>query len=59
MNDSSQVPENHPVRRVFENLTERALIQSSLPDRDLHAYMSDLLVDFMWTNNMYRSGRED
>ncbi len=59
MKESSQVPENHPVRRVFENLTERALIQSSLPDRDLLAYMSDLLVDFMWTKNLYRLKDED
>jgi hypothetical protein len=49
----AQIPENHPLRKLFRNLTDRALAQSSLPDRDLLTYLSNLLVDFAYIENVY------
>lgn len=47
------LPENHPARRLFRTLAGRALDQSSLSDKDILLYLSDLLLHFMWTDNLY------
>ncbi|MBI4445861.1 MAG: hypothetical protein HY645_08110 [Acidobacteria bacterium] len=44
--------ENHTI--FFRNLTGRALTQSSLSDKDLLLYLSDLLIDFMYIDHLYR-----
>lgn len=59
MSQSYQVPQNHPLRRVFRSLTDRALTQSSLPDKDLLLYITDLLIDFMYIENLYRLQDKD
>ena len=46
-------PENHPVKKLFRNLTDRALAQSSLQDGDILLYLSDLLIHFMYIENLY------
>jgi len=46
--------ENHPVRKTFRTLAERGLRQSNTPDPDLSGYLSDLLVDFISSDNLYR-----
>jgi hypothetical protein len=51
--NQTQIPENHPLRKLFRSLTDRALVQSSLPDRDLMVYLSNLLVDFAHIENVY------
>lgn len=52
--EQRQFPENHPVKKLFRTLTDRALIQSDLPDGDLLRYLTDLLVEFMCVENLYR-----
>ncbi len=52
--ESSQLPENHPLKRLFWNLTDRALTQSSLEDRDILLYLSDLLIHFTHIENLYK-----
>ncbi len=54
MFDSNQVPQNHPLRRLFRTLADRALTQSSLTDRDILLYLSDLLLDFTHTERLYQ-----
>lgn len=54
MIDSIELPENHPLKRLFRNLTDRALTQSSLTDKDILLYLSDLLVNFTHIENLYR-----
>ena len=49
-----KIPENHPLRKLFRSLADRALEQSSLPDNDLLFYLTDLLIDFMHVENVYR-----
>ncbi|MGH9338716.1 MAG: hypothetical protein ACRD1R_03785 [Acidobacteriota bacterium] len=54
MKAPKEIPENHPVKRHFRKLADRALTQSSLTDKDILYYLSDLLVDFMYVENLYR-----
>lgn len=54
MIDWSQIPDNHPVRKLFEKLTDRAFAQTSLRDRDLHRYISTLLLQFMHIDSLYQ-----
>lgn len=48
------LPENHPVKKLFRKLTDRALTQSSLPDKDILSYLVDLLTEFMYIENLYK-----
>ncbi|MFQ5741858.1 MAG: hypothetical protein ACE5JX_22920 [Acidobacteriota bacterium] len=52
--DWTQIPENHPVKKLFRTLTNRALAQSSLPDNDILIYLSDLLLEFMYVERLYK-----
>ncbi len=58
---SKQDPANHPLRRVFRSLTDRAFDQTRLCDGALLSYLSDLLTDFAHTEQLYqlrdKSGR--
>ena len=54
MIDWSRISENHPVRKLFEKLADRALSQTSLSDRDVHRYVSTLLLQFMHTDSLYQ-----
>lgn len=53
MFDSQNIPDNHPVKKLFRGLTDRALTQSSLTDKDIFIYLVDLLIDFMYVENLY------
>lgn len=59
MNQARRIPENDPVKRLFRNLADRGLTQSSVSDRDLLVYLSDMLVDFMYVENLFRLKDED
>lgn len=48
------IPENHPIKQLFRDLTERALIQTRLRDEDVLSYLANLLVDFVYMENLYR-----
>jgi hypothetical protein len=48
------VPEDHPLRTLFHELTERGMGQLNLHDRDTIQYVTNLLTDFVHIENMYR-----
>jgi hypothetical protein len=48
------VPDNHPIRRFFHELTERGLGQLKLHDFDTVDYLTNLLTEFIDIENMYR-----
>ena len=48
------IPADHPIRALFHQLTERALGQLNLRDRDTIQYLTDLLTEFIQIENMYR-----
>jgi len=54
MKSAANLPESHPVKQLFRSLTERGLNQGSLGDRDILLYLADLLIDFMFVENLYR-----
>lgn len=54
MKPASAIPESHPVKGLFRTLAERGLVQADLRDQDLLVYLADLLVDFIFVENLYR-----
>ena len=44
----------HPVRQIFQQLTERGMSQLNVSDRDTIEYITNLLTDFVHIENMYR-----
>jgi hypothetical protein len=48
------IPEDHPIRQLFRELTERGMGQLNLRDRDTIQYITNLLTDFIHMENMYR-----
>jgi hypothetical protein len=48
------IPEDHPIRRLFLQLTERGLSQLQLHDRDTIDYITNLLTEYVNMENMYR-----
>src|SRR4029450_1709868 len=48
------IPDKHPLKLLFRSLAERGLDQARLRDRDILLYLADLLVEFMFIENMYR-----
>jgi len=48
------IPSDHPIRALFQQLTERGFGQSNLHDRETIQYVTDLLIDFVHVENMYR-----
>jgi hypothetical protein len=59
MKNAAEYPDNHPLKQLFRSFTERGLAQASLRDQDLLLYLADLLVDFMFIENLYRMRDED
>jgi hypothetical protein len=53
MKNAADFPENHPLKQLFRSFTERGLAQASLHDSDLLLYLADLLVDFMFIENLH------
>jgi len=53
MKSAKEIPDNHPIRQLFRTLTERGLAQSSVRDSDLLLYIANLLVEFLWMENIY------
>lgn len=50
-----QISPSHPLRRFFEELVQRRLVQGArIDDRDLARYVANLLVDFTHADNLYR-----
>ena len=54
MKKALTIPENHPLKTLFRTLAEKGLDQARLRDRDILLYLADLLVEFMFIENMYR-----
>lgn len=48
------IPSDHPIRALFQQLTERGFGQSNLHDRDTIQYVTNLLTEFVHVENMYR-----
>src|SRR5919109_4244946 len=48
------IPENHPLRHLFRNLTEASFEQVGHADPELTVYVTGLLVDFTHVENLYR-----
>jgi hypothetical protein len=48
------IPADHPIRTLFQQLTERGFVQSNLHDRDTIQYVTNLLTEFVHADNMYR-----
>lgn len=44
----------HPVRQMFQQLTERGMGQLHVHDRDTIDYITNLLTEFVQIDNMYR-----
>jgi hypothetical protein len=58
MKNTNSIPDTHPVKKLFRELTGRALGQASMHDNDLHFYLSNLLVDFTFVENLYRTAND-
>ena len=48
------IPNDHPIRQLFLQLTERGMGQLHLHDRDTIQYITNLLTEFVNFENMYR-----
>ncbi|MCZ6871914.1 MAG: hypothetical protein O7G88_00050 [bacterium] len=48
------IPAGHPLQRMFHSLTEASFEQVGMPDPDLMTYVTNLLLDFTHTDNLYR-----
>lgn len=50
-----RIPEHHPLRRLFGALTEKSFAENlGWPDQNVTEYVSNLLVEFTHTDNLYR-----
>ncbi len=52
--EGQNIPSNHPVKKHFRTVADRALTQANIPDKDLLFYLSDLLTHFMYVDNLYK-----
>jgi hypothetical protein len=52
------IPKNHPIRALFQRLTERGMGQLNLHDPDTIQYITNLLTEFVHTENMCRINKE-
>ncbi len=50
----SDVGPNHPIRPLFRALTERGMAQTRVSDEGTVGYISNLLTEFVRTEDMYR-----
>lgn len=52
---ATPIPQYHPLRRLFSTLTEKCFIEKlGWPDTNVTEYVSNLLVDFSHTDNLYK-----
>lgn len=51
---SASLHENHPLKKFFRATAERALEQASILDNDLLFYISGMLTQFTWVENLYK-----
>src|SRR5215467_434407 len=49
-----EIPRDHPIRAFFQQVTERGMGQLNLHDPDTIEYITNLLTEFVRTENMYR-----
>ena len=49
------IPDNHPIRKLFQTLTERGFEQQHLHDEETIRYVSNLLTDFVAANKILRA----
>jgi hypothetical protein len=49
-----EVSPTHPIRLLFQQLTERGMGQLNLHDADTIQYITNLLIEFIHIENMYR-----
>jgi hypothetical protein len=52
--EANGISQNHPLRKLFRSVADRALSQASLSDKDLLLYLSDLLIHFICMNKLYK-----
>ena len=50
----NDIPENHPLRALFQQLTERGMSQLNLRDPETIRYITNLLTEFVQIDNLYR-----
>ena len=50
----NDIADNHPIRALFQQLTERGMGQLHLHDPETIQYITNLLTEFVQTENMYR-----
>lgn len=51
----NQIPENHPLRRLFGTLTEKSFTEKlGWPDLNITEYLSNLLVEFTHIDQLFR-----
>jgi hypothetical protein len=50
----NDIPEEHPIRQLFHQLTERGLGQTHLHDRDTIQYITNMLTEFVHIENTRR-----
>src|SRR5215510_11108455 len=48
------ISDDHPIRILFQRLTERGMHQLNLHDSDTIQYITNLLTEFVQIENMYR-----
>jgi hypothetical protein len=48
------IPDDHPIRALFHELTERGMSQLNFHDPEMIRYITNLLTDFVDADNMYR-----
>lgn len=48
------VPDGHPLRQLFQSLTETSFEQAGIRDLELMIYVTGVLVDFVHVDNLYR-----
>ena len=52
---STPIPQHHPLRDLFCVLTERSFVETlGWPDLNVTEYVSNLLVEFAHSDNLYR-----
>lgn len=49
-----EIPAGHPIREIFQRLTERGMGQLNLHDPETIQYITNLLTEFVHMDNMYR-----
>ena len=54
----NDIPDNHPIRALFQQLTERGMGQLNLHDPETIQYITNLLTEFVQVENVHRATDE-